>query len=99
MSTYSDSQLGESIPTNDAYNDYPAPPPSNGVPDAPLDPRDRDPLPPPRGRSRSRSPLAGRRSPLRSSYRGKSPVGAARPKQAPVVSFLQATSSGAYLLM
>lgn len=86
MPTDQNQQLGDTFAANDAYSDYPVPPPSSGAPGAPLESRDRDPLPPPRGRSRSRSPDRAPRSPPRSSYRGKSPATLARPKQAPIVS-------------
>ncbi|KAI5124887.1 hypothetical protein M0805_007317 [Coniferiporia weirii] len=82
MSNYSQYSEGAPAPV-DPYSDaYNAPPPSSAaVP--PLDPRDRDPLPP-RGRSRSRSPIRGARSPPPSSFRRRSPPPPSKPKQAPV---------------
>ncbi|KAH8113292.1 RNA-binding domain-containing protein [Phellopilus nigrolimitatus] len=75
-SQYSESAPAPVDPYSDAYN---APPPSSAA--APLlDPRNRDPLP--RGRSRSRSPIRGVRSPPPSSFRRRSPP-PTRPKHAP----------------
>ncbi|PCH41577.1 RNA-binding domain-containing protein [Wolfiporia cocos MD-104 SS10] len=67
---YGDSAAPPVDPYTDAYNE--PPPPASGPA---VDPRDRD-LPPPRGRSRSRSPVRG------SSYRRSPPP--RRPPHAPI---------------
>ncbi|THH12334.1 hypothetical protein EW145_g6 [Phellinidium pouzarii] len=74
---YSEGAPAPVDPYSDAYN---APPSSAIAP--PLDPRDRDPLPA-RGRSRSRSPVRGIRSPPPASYRRRSSP-PSRPKHAPI---------------
>ena len=82
---FADSAAAPVDPYSDAYN---APPPPSTAP--PLDSRDRD-VPPPRDRSRSRSPVrggGGYRSPPTSysSRRNKSPP-PSRPKHAPDVCY------------